>query len=53
MPLGLIALGIVFIVCFTVLLYKYLDKRDVNADVELRRKELEQKEESRDLRRRM
>lgn len=57
MPLGLIVLGVVFTICFTLVILKYLSKRDVNADIDLLRKELERNrpadDEPRDLRRRL
>jgi len=55
MPLGLIVLGIVFVLCFTLLVYKCMDNshdRDMKADEDARRDKPEPKEESRDLRRR-
>lgn len=33
MPIGIIVLGCVAFICVTMVVLKYLDKRDVNADV--------------------
>jgi len=56
MPFGLIVLGVVFVLCFTLLVYKCLDNShdlDMKADKDARRDKQEPKEEPRDLRRRM
>ena len=41
MPIGIIVLGCVMFVCVTAVVLKYLDKRDVNADIEFRDKQFE------------
>jgi hypothetical protein len=56
MPFGLIILGIVFVLCFTLLVYKCLDNShefDMKADEDARHNKPEPEEEPRDLRRRM
>lgn len=39
MPLGIIVLGCVAFFCVTLVVLKYIDKRDVNADVDFRDKQ--------------
>ena len=41
MPIGIIVLGCVMFLCVTAVILRYLDKANVNADVEFRDKQFE------------
>lgn len=41
MPIGIIVLGCVMFICVTLIVLRYIEKRDVNADVEFRDKQFE------------